>query len=108
MTITSFLRTVEFVTYIFTTTAVLIFSFSAYRRTKLRAFGFWIASTTIGIIEMSAWYIHIHRPPASHDDELTFNVIYRLTFIIVTILGTIGSVMIIKYFLKLPPSKDAR
>ena len=106
MTLTSFLRTVEFVTFFAATSTVLYFSFAAYRRTRLRAFAFWIWACTIGLIQMSAWYIHIHTPPSSHADEMTFNVIYRLCYLVVTILGAIGNVMLIQHLLKMPPNKS--
>jgi hypothetical protein len=106
---TSFLRSAEFVTTIATSSAILVFSFSAYRRTKLLPFALWIASSTMTIIFMSAWYVHSIWPPLSKEDEITFSVIYRVSFIINSILGATGSIMLIQHllakFYSNPPSE---
>jgi hypothetical protein len=106
MTLTSFLQTAEYVTFVVFTTAILVFSFVAYRRTKLRAFAFWIASSSMGLIQMSAWYIHIHSSPLPESDRMTFNVIYRLCYIVINVLGAIGSIMLIQHVLAERERKD--
>jgi hypothetical protein len=106
MTTTTFLRGAEFVTSIATNSAVLSFSFSAYRRTNLRAFAFWIWSCAIAIILMSAWYIMSFSPPSTRTDYLTFTIFYRILFMVNSILGATGSIMIVRHFLSERDRKD--
>ena len=106
MNLTSFLRAAEFVTTIAANSTVLCFSFSAYRRTKLRAFAFWIWSCTLGIILMSAWYMRTLSPPTSREDYMTFSVIYRIIFIANNIVNVIGSLMIIRHVVAEGERKD--
>jgi hypothetical protein len=99
MTIIPFLRSAETITSIATSVAVIVFSFAAYRRTKLLPFALWIASCSISIILVVASYDHSTLPPASHEDEMKFQVFYRVGFIICSILGAAGSVMLIQYLM---------
>src|ERR1043166_4372446 len=106
MTLTSFLRAAEFVTSIAVSSIVLCFSFSAYRRTKLRAFAFWIWSCALAILLMSAWYMRILSPATSREDYMTFTVIYRIIFMANNVLSAIGSLMIIRYVVADRERKD--
>jgi hypothetical protein len=111
MTLISFLRLTEFVTAIAAHAAILVFSFAAYRRTKLMPFALWIASSSIGILLLSAWYRYSFSPPVTHSEAMTFTVIYRIGFIIDNLLGAAGGVLLIQHLLakfdsELPPKAE--
>src|ERR1017187_1246596 len=106
MTLKSFLQAAEFVTSVAVGLTVLSFSFSAYRRTKLRAFAFWIWSCTLSVILMTAWYFFTLYPVSSREHYFTSSVIYRILFMVDNVLGAIGSVMLIRHVLAERERKD--
>ena len=108
MTLT-FLEKLEYGTSVTCSAIVLVFSFTAYRRTKLLPFALWIVASSISIVLMTGWYSHLHTVPASRADYETYMTIYRIGFFTNNILATIGSVMLIQHVLarfgsKMPPN----
>jgi hypothetical protein len=99
MTLIPLLRTAEFVSTIATHTTVLVFSFLAFRRTKLRPFALWIVASTIGIVLMSGWYMRSISPRLPPAEYMTYEAIYRVGFIVDSILAATGTVMLIRYVL---------
>ena len=95
----TFLRHADFVATIAVNSTVLCFSFTAYRRTGMRAFAFWIAGCAICII--SSVGLHTYGssrtlPPADYRSFMEF---YRIGYIVQAALGGAGSVMIIRHLL---------
>jgi len=96
----SFLRSADFLVTFGINAVVLYFSFVAYHRLKLRAFAFWIASSAIAIIQTVALHTYgSSRGTLSHSDAETFQLFYRSFYIVGTVLGTVGSVMLIRHVL---------
>ena len=97
MSLLSFLRHADFVTTIFVDVMVLMFSFSAYRRTNMRAFGFLILGSAIGIISESALHFYQARAYTSAHDALTFFQIYRAGYVIASISWGVGIYLLIQF-----------
>ena len=100
----TFLRHADFVVTIAVDSAVLCFSFTAYRRTGMRAFAFWIASCTIAII--SSVGLHTYSSPGALSTEAyrSFMEFYRFGYIVAAVLGGAGSIMLIRHVLDRLPS----
>ena len=96
----SFLRSADFLVTFGVNAVVLYYSFVVYRRTKMRAFAFWIGSSAIAIIQTVALHTYgSSRSTLLHSDAETFQVFYRTFYIVGTVLGTIGTVMLVRYML---------
>jgi hypothetical protein len=95
----SLLRLADFVTTIAVNSIVLSFSFAAYRRTRMRAFAFWIAACTICIISTVGLYGYAYSRALSAEDYRTFMEFYRIGYAVQAILGAAGSIMIIRFIL---------
>ena len=96
----SLLRSADFLVTFGVNAVVLYFSFVAYRRTKMRAFAFWIWSAGIALIQTMALHTYgSSRSTLSHSDAETFQVFYRTFYIVGTVLGTLGTVMLVRYML---------
>jgi hypothetical protein len=106
MTITSFLREADFVVTIFTNLAVLAVAFPAYKRTKVVPFALFIWGGFLGIILSAALHINRARPYVSADDQQTFLELYRIGYIVVSMLWTGGAVLLIRRFMALIDRKD--
>ena len=106
MTMTSFLREADFAVTIFANVAVLLVSFPAYKRTKFVPFAIFIWSSFISIILSAALHIHRARGPTSTEDERTFQELYRVGYLVVSVLGTIGVVLLVRRFLAMFDRKD--
>jgi hypothetical protein len=104
------LRAADFVVTIAVNSIVLCFSFKAYRRTRMRAFAFWIAACTICIISSVGLYGYAYSRSLSAADYRTFMEFYRLGYALQAILGAAGSIMLIRHVLpktELPASPPA-
>ena len=97
MSLLSFLRQADFVTTIFVDLVVLVFSFSAYRRTNMRAFSFLILGSAIGIISEAAFQVHRSSPYNPASDAVTFYQIYRAGYLVGCISWGIGIYQLIKF-----------
>jgi hypothetical protein len=97
MSLLSFLRHADFVTTILVDTMVLVFSFSAYRLTKMRAFGFLILGSAIGIISEAALQFYRARSYTSPDDALAFYQIYRAGYVVASISWGVGIYQLIQF-----------
>src|SRR5438046_9076343 len=106
MTITSFLREPDFVVTIFTNLAVLFVSFPAYKRTKLLPFALFIWSGFFGIILPAALHIHRTRGFISTNVDRTFLELYRVGYIVVSILCTAGVLLLARHFMAKLARKD--
>jgi hypothetical protein len=106
MTMTSFLREADFVVTIFANLAVLFVAFPAYKRTKFLPFAFFIWSSFGGLILSAGLHIHHARGFISADDERTFQELYRVGYLVVSILATVGVVLLIRRFLVMLDRKD--
>ncbi len=106
MTITSFLREADFVVTIFTNLALLAVAFPAYKRTKLVPFALFIWGGFLGIILSAALHVNRARPFVSADDQQTFSEFYRIGYIVVSLLWTVGAVMLIRRFMAVIDRKD--
>ena len=106
MTSTSIFRFVELSAAVMSNIAVLYFSILAYRRTKLGALAVWIASSAFAIILVSAWYIGSCMPPPHDSGYMTFLMIYRVGFVVIQLLGAMGSIMMIRHILAKLEKKD--
>jgi signal transduction histidine kinase len=106
MTITSFLREADFVVTIFTNVAVLFVAFPAYRRTKLLPFALFIWGGFVGVILSAALHIHRTRGFISTDDERQFQELYRVGYIVGSILWTAGVVLLVRHFMAQFARKD--
>ena len=106
MTMLSFLREADFVVTILSNVAVLLVAFAAYRRTKFVPFALFICSSIIGIILSAALHIHRARGFISTEDERTFQESYRVGYFVVSVLGTIGVVLLVRRFLAMFDRKD--
>ena len=73
MHIIPFLRGADFVSTILVDTMVICFAFPAYRRTQMRAFGFLILGSVVGIILECGLQLHRSSPYTSTDDAVTFS-----------------------------------
>jgi VanZ family protein len=97
MSLLSFLRHADFVTTIFIDMMVLVFSFSAYRRTNMRAFGFLILGSAMGIISEIGLQFYRAGSYASNSDALTFLEFYRAGYLIASISWGIGIYQLIQF-----------
>jgi hypothetical protein len=99
MNILTTLRFLDFVVTIAVNSIVLCFSFTAYRRTRMRAFAFWIAACTICIISSVGLHGYAYSRSLSAQDYRTFMEFYRLGYVVQAILGAAGSIMLIRHIL---------
>jgi hypothetical protein len=95
MHLLSFLRGVDFLTTICIDTMVLVFSFPAFRRTKMPAFGFLILGSAIGII--SGFGLQFGRATATANDKLTFSEFYRAGYVVAAVSWGIAIYQLIQY-----------
>ena len=82
MNILSFLTDAELVATILIDMMVLVFAYSAYRRTKMQAFAFLILGSTIGILTTSAHKLFHPSPYNTADDLRTFWIILLICYIV--------------------------
>src|SRR3954464_11301256 len=99
MNLLSVLREADFVTTIAVNSAVLCFSFVAYRRCRLNAFAFLIWAGVIGIIMSAGLRMVRTTPQRTLNENLTFFQLYRTGYIIASILGAAGVILLIRYVL---------
>ncbi len=95
----TFLRHADFVATIAVNSTVLCFSFTAYHRTGMRAFAFWIAGCAICIISSVGLHTYGYSRTLPAEDYRSFMEFYRIGYIIQAALGGSGSVMIIRHLL---------
>ena len=99
MSITSFLRHIDFIVTIAVNSLVLCFSYTAYRRTRMRAFAFWIASCAICIISSVGLHGYAYSRSLSAEDYRRFMEFYRVGYAVEAVLGAVGSIMLIRHIL---------
>jgi hypothetical protein len=102
----SFLREADFAVTIFANVAVLLVAFPAYKRTKFVPFALFIWSSFGGIVLSAALHIHRARGFVSTEDEQTFQELYRVGYLVVSILGTIGVVLLVRRLAMLDRKND--
>ena len=95
-----FLRQADFVTTIAVNRIVLCFSFTAYRRTRMLAFAFWIAGCTICIISSVGLHTYGYSQRLSSEDYRSFMEFYRFGYIVQGVPGCAGSVMLIQHLVR--------
>lgn len=98
MSLLAFLRLVDFFTSIAVDSAVLVWAFTAYRRTQMRAFALLLWGSFIGII-LSAGLEMQHRTSHTSSDALTFTQLYRIGYMLATILWGTGIILLIRHVL---------
>ena|SRR5438445_8977353 len=95
----TFLRHADFFATIAVNSIVLCFSFTAYRRTGMRAFAFWIVGCVICIISSVGLHAYGYSRTLAPEDYRRFMEFYRIGYLIQAALSGAGSVMIIRYVL---------
>jgi len=106
MTLTSFLREADFAVTIFANVAVLAVSFPAYKRTKFLPFALFIWGCFGSIILSASLHIHRARGFISTEDERTFQELYRVGYLAVSVIGTIGTILLVRRFMTMLDRKD--
>jgi len=106
MTFISFLREADFVVTIFVNLAVLFVSFPAYKRTRLLPFALFIWGGLLGVILSAALHIHRTRGFISSDDDRQFQELYRIGYIVGSILWAAGVVLLVRHFMAQFARKD--
>ena len=106
MHIIPFLRGADFVSTILVDTMVICFAFPAYRRTQMRAFGFLILGSVVGIILECGLQLHRSSPYTSTDDAVTFSELYRVGYLVAGVSWGIGIYQLIGYVMKTFDRKD--
>ena len=101
-----FLRHADFVATICVDTMVLVFSFPAYRRTKMREFGLLILGSTIGIISEAAYKFYTARSYASTQDAQTFLEFYRAGYLVAIISWGVAIYQLIQHVMSGVEKKD--
>ena len=97
MSLLSFLREADFITTIAVNSAVLCFSFVAYRRCRLNAFAFLIWASVIGIIMSAGLRMVRTTPQRTLNENLAFFQFYRTGYIIASLLGAAGLILLIRH-----------
>src|SRR5215831_5924640 len=100
MNMLPFLRQADFVTTIAVNSIVLCFSFTAYRRTRMPAFAFWIAGCTICIISSVGLHTYGYSRALSSERYRSFLEFYRFGYIVQGVLGCAGSIMLIQHLVR--------
>src|SRR5258708_7164072 len=97
MSLLSFLREADYVTSIAIDSAILCFSFAAYRRCQMKAFAFLTWGSVIGIIITAGMRLHRAGPAVPLNDSLTFWQLYRIGYIAAAVLWGTGIILLIRY-----------
>ena len=95
----AFLRYADLAVTIAVNSAVLCFSFTAYRRTGMRAFAFWIVAGTMSIILSVGLHTYGYSRTVSAEDYRSFMQFYRIAYIIEAVLSGAGCIMLIRHLL---------
>jgi hypothetical protein len=106
MSLLSFLSEADFVSIVAVNSAILCFSFPAYRRTKMKAFAFLFSGSLVGIIASATLHMHDASPSPDPNDPMTFLYFYRSAFIVGTVLKGIGTILLIRHALGSLQRKD--
>ena len=108
MTLPTILREADFVVTIFTNVIVLLIGFPAYKRTRMSAFAWLIWGGFLGIVLSAALRFHSSRGFLNVEDDRTFYEVYRIGYIVVSVLWTGGVVKLVRKFIDMIDKENER
>lgn len=106
MHVLSFLHNAVFIATILIDTLVLVFSFSAYRRTKMQAFGLLILGSAVGIMLTLAQMSFRPDPYNTANDLRTFWIVFMLFSIVSIVSWGIAIYQLIQFVMSKIEKKD--
>ena len=84
---------------------MLVYSFRAYRQTRLTAFALWIWSSSLGLVMLVLNHAYLTQRGLPAEQVRQVLIFVRALYIINAVLGSVAAIMLINHILaKLPPA----
>jgi len=86
---------------------VIILSYRAYRQTRFIGFALWIASSVLSLCGTIGWDVvgHAYSYPRLYPAAV---IIYRAVFLVNSVISAIGTIVVIREFLRLSRAREHR
>ena len=86
---------------------VIILSYRAYRQTKFIGFTLWIASSVLSLCGTIGWDVvgHAYSYPRLYPAAV---ITYRLVFLLNSIVSALGTVLVIREFVRLSKARQTK
>ena len=83
---------------------VIILSYRAYRQTRFIGFALWIASSILSVCGTLGWDVfgHAYSYPRLYPTAV---IIYRIVFVMNSIISAIGTILVIREFIRLSKTR---